>query len=161
MNGPPSTNGNPFEFTIGRQRQYVHTSLYNNLAKIPGVENVRWGESNAGIAEEIRADIAVDVFANGVIPCSEAHLTVNWWPQESGERDWFQIHYWDDTGFDCGWHRHDNDHVDGLTHYQERDDEDDEYDYSSISFDHENPIGILWDVVDDQLIQVILSRYAE
>ncbi|CCQ32664.1 hypothetical protein HTIA_0519 [Halorhabdus tiamatea SARL4B] len=59
----------------------------------------------------------------------------------------YVFHYSDDTGFDCGWHREPNPHVDGKLHYQERSSAE-SYQYESVSFSAETPPRILWTVLD-------------
>lgn len=100
------------------------------------------------------------IFADGVVPGEESTLQVNWWPQPE-EDDWFQIHYADATGFDCGWHRQVNDHVDGLDHFQQREDSSAEYEYHSVSFGANNPVGTLWEVVDERLVDRVTDHYSE
>lgn len=99
------------------------------------------------------------IFADGVISADEAYVQINWWPQPDGEAIWFQIHYIESSGFDCGWHRHANDHVDRLDHFQERESPEEGYRYREVSFEAENPIGILWEVVDERLQDRLRQRY--
>ena len=71
---------------------------------------------------------------------------------------WFQNHYAESSGFDSGWHRQANDHVDGLDHFQERESPEEEYRYSPVSLKIENPVGILWEVVDERLQDRLRQR---
>ena len=159
MNGLPEPGPSPFTHPIGHARSRIQNRLYLNLKRIPGLVEPRFVESEAGIGGKIRADVETMVFANGVIPTGEASVHANWWPQPDDEQDWFQIHYADETGFDCGWHRQANEHVDGLGHYQERDGVGSAYEYESVTLDVENPVGILWDVVDERLPARLWSHY--
>lgn len=159
MNGPPDPGRNPFDHAVGRVRNRIQNRVFENLKRIPGIIEVRWETSGTGIGHQIRGDVETRMFANGCIPTDDAYLQVNWWPQSAGDDNWFQIHYTDATGFDCGWHRQKNDHVDGLDHYQERDNPDADYEYEPVAFDAENPIGILWETVDERLTRRLCTRY--
>jgi len=78
-------------------------------------------------------------------------LTVKWYRQDP--HDWFRINYTDpNTGFHAGWHQ-DEDHPDlGRAYFQ----------YSTantedrwgITFDHETPSLILWDIIEALLEDV-------
>jgi hypothetical protein len=61
---------------------------------------------------------------------------------------YYTIHYSEPSGFDCGYHCEPNPHIDGLLHYQERDDVDDRYTYEPASFDARSVSGLLWEVMD-------------
>ena len=67
--------------------------------------------------------------------------------------DWFRINYTDpNTGFHAGWHQ-DEDHPDlGRTHFQYA--ADDEEDRWGITFDHETPSLILWEIIEALLEDV-------
>ncbi|WP_338902017.1 hypothetical protein [Salinibaculum marinum] len=58
------------------------------------------------------------------------------------------LHYSESDGLDCGFHCEPNPHVDGLLHYQERDDTNDEYTYVPVSFDARSVAGLLWEMMD-------------
>lgn len=75
-----------------------------------------------------------------------ASLRVTWWPAPDGAE--FVFHYSDSSGFDCGWHREPNPHVDGRTPYQERPSPDAEYRYEPVSLGAETPPRVLWTVLD-------------
>ena len=72
-----------------------------------------------------------------------ATLRVTWQPISPPE---FAFHYSED-GFDCGWHREPNPHVDGDAHYQERVDTE-PYRYDPISFEAETPPELVWEVME-------------
>ena len=99
------------------------------------------------------------IFADGLISSDEAYIQVDWWPQPNGKVSWFEIHYVESDGFDCGWHRHANDHVNGLDHFQERESPEEAYQYRAVSFNTDNPVGILWVVVDERLQNLLRRRY--
>jgi len=72
-----------------------------------------------------------------------ATLRVTWQPLDPPE---FAFHYSED-GFDCGWHREPNPHVDGDAHYQERVDSE-PYRYEAISFEGETAPELVWEVLE-------------
>jgi hypothetical protein len=158
MNGPPKPGRNPHDHPLGRLRDRAHQQLHSNLKKVPGIEQVRFEESGTGVEYQIGADVNTDVFASGEIPSDEASLKVNWWPQADKEA-WFEFHYWDGTGYDCGWHREPNDHVDGLAHFQERESAGNDYEYEPFSVGQDVPVGILWTIADEKLVKHLLERY--
>ena len=133
MGGPSEPNRNPFEPDVGRARNRIHERVYDNLQRIPGIVDVRFERSGTGIGQQIRGDVDTTVFAQGLITAEAASIQANWWPQPDDETDWFQVHYFEVDGFDCGWHRHENDHVDGLDHYQERESPDEAYRYEVVN----------------------------
>jgi len=63
-------------------------------------------------------------------------------------RAYYTIHYSETDGLDCGFHCEPNPHVDGLLHYQGREDETDAYTYDPVSFDARSASGLLWEMVD-------------
>ena len=81
-------------------------------------------------------------------------LTIKWYRQDP--HDWFRINYTDpNTGFHAGWHQ-DEDHPDlGRTHFQYS--VDDEEGRWGITFEHETPSLILWEIVEDLLEEVRLN----
>ena len=50
--------------------------------------------------------------------------------------------------FDCGFHCEPNPHVDGLLHYQKREDVNDMYTYEPVSFGARSVTGLLWEMMD-------------
>jgi len=135
-------------------------ALHQNLKRVPGLVDTRFEKSGTGAGLQLRAEVDTTVFADGVIDADGAYVQINWWPQagENGE-DWYQIHYTDSTGFDRGWHRQPNEHVDGLDHYQERSASDVEYEYEPVIIDAENPVGILWEIVSGRLVDRLHHHY--
>lgn len=81
-------------------------------------------------------------------------LTVTWYRQTPD--DWFRVNYADrNTGFHAGWHQ-DEDHSDlGTAHFQYSI-EDDE-DRWGITFEHETPSLILWEIIEALLEDVLLK----
>lgn len=75
-------------------------------------------------------------------------LTIRWYAGETpDDPPEFAFHYSDRSGFDCGWHHEPNPHVEGVAHYQERETADTEYTYKATSFESDQPVRILWDVL--------------
>ena len=74
---------------------------------------------------------------------ADATLRVTWQPLDPPE---FAFHYSED-GFDCGWHREPNPHVDGDDHYQERVGADD-YRYEPVSFEGETAPELTWEIME-------------
>jgi len=68
-------------------------------------------------------------------------------------RDWFRINYTDpNTGFHAGWHQ-DEDHPDlGRAHFQYS--AGDEEDRWGITFKHQTPSLILWEIVEELLEEI-------
>lgn len=159
MPGPRSPGRNPHNHPIGNDRDQALHLMLINLRKIPGTESVRFEDSGTGVDKEVRGEFNTDVFANGVIEAAEASVKVNWWPLDDEDKYWYQFHYTDSTGFDCGWHRQKNDHVDGLDHYQERESVDQEYEYYQFFPSFEHPVGLLWEIVDGRLVKRLKMRY--
>ena len=161
MSGPPSPGRNPYDHLIGDDRNQVLHTVHLNLRKVPGTKAVRYEESGTGVEKQVVADFDTDVFADGVIQAEGASIEVNWWPlEESPDRYWYKFHYYDSTGFDCGWHRQENDHVDGLDHYQERESPDAEYEYAVFDPARSHPLSLLWEIVSGRLVSRLEIRYA-
>ncbi|MGM0605087.1 MAG: hypothetical protein ACQETB_05375 [Halobacteriota archaeon] len=59
-------------------------------------------------------------------------------------RAYYSLHYRELDGFDC----EPNPHVDGLLHYQERDDASDRYSYEAVSFGARSVSELLWELMD-------------
>lgn len=152
MNGPPEPPANRYTYPVGDERSQIQTGLYNNLQNVPGVEQTTYCESEHGVECAIVGEFNTDVYADGAITAEGAYIRINWWPlHDEQDRHWFQFHYHESSGFDCGFHRHENDHIDGLDHYQERADADDEYDYHPLTLHYTNPIGVLWEILGERL----------
>lgn len=158
MTEPPEPGGNSYERVLGTRRNRIQNQLYENLKKVPGIEEVRYQESGTGIDHDIVGVIDTQIFADGVIEADESWVKVNWWPQPDGQ-SWFQIHYVEENGFNCGWHRQENNHVDGLDHYQEEEPSTDEVTYEPVNFEFDRPVGLLWEIVNGRLVERLKERY--
>lgn len=86
-----------------------------------------------------------------------SELAVEWYRQTS--HDWFRIDYHDpNTGFHAGWHQ-DRSHPDlGPAHFQYS--TDNESDRWGVTFEHETPSLILWEIIE-KLLEEILPKYQD
>jgi hypothetical protein len=127
---------------LGRERHRILRELRRELERHPAVKRVTG--SPADKYRELRATLDPKVLG---VEAAEATLRVTWWPAPDDPE--YAFHYSDDTGFDCGWHREPNPHVDEKLHYQERGSTDEPYEYESVSFPAQTPPRILWTVLDE------------
>lgn len=127
------------------RRNHIHSQLRSNLQQFPGVDLVKYVDTRTGIDRQLRADFDCSVFMSGELEINEAALYVNWWTHSDGP-DQFKFHYRDSSGYDCGWHRQENDHVEGIDHFQWRADPEEDYQYEAVEFDYDQAPGILWEV---------------
>jgi hypothetical protein len=125
----------------GRERHRVLRELRRELERHPAVQQVAGTPANE--YRELHATLYSAVLG---VDADEATLRVTWWPAPDDPE--YAFHYSDDTGFDCGWHREPNPHVDGKLHYQERSGPGEPYEYESVSFAADTPPRILWAVLD-------------
>lgn len=150
MNGPTG----PFDFADeeprGGKRRRILSILRDELRKVPSTEIVAYAETRTGIDVQVAATFNLSIFVDGAVDAEGATIYVNWWPQPL-EKDRFKFHYVESTGFNCGWHRQENDHVDGLDHYQEQTDPEKDYSYEPVEFEQNNPTGLVWEITVDRL----------
>lgn len=125
----------------GQLRHRILRELRHELERHPAVREVRG--SPDGTFRELRAVLDPAVLGRDA---DRATLRVAWWP--GPDEPEFAFHYSDDTGFDCGWHREPNPHVEGATHYQERRSPDEEYTYEAVSLGAATPPRTLWVVLE-------------
>ena len=59
-------------------------------------------------------------------------------------RAYYTLHYSKPNGLDCSIHWEPNPHMDGLLHYQEREEATDAYTYEPVSFSAPSVTGLLW-----------------
>lgn len=136
----PDGGGDPPR-NLGQERHRILRELRRELRRHPAVESVR-GLPN-GKFRELRAEVDPAAFDR---EADSASLRVSWWPAPD-EPD-YVFHYSERSGFDCGWHREANPHVDGKLHYQERSEPDDEYEYEAVSMPTGVPTRLCWVVLD-------------
>ncbi|GAB7020278.1 hypothetical protein JCM18750_31390 [Halostagnicola bangensis] len=143
----------------GRDRHRILRELRGELARHPAVRSIE-GEPPDEY-QELRATLGPSWFGR---TAETASLRVTWIPDpspgpEAADRTndawmrtpiqaYYTIHYSESDGFDCGFHCEPNPHVDGLLHYQERDDADDTYTHEPVSFGARSVSGLLWELMD-------------
>lgn len=92
---------------------------------------------------ELRANLAPERWGT---ERANATLTVRWFSGETpDDRPAFGFHY-SDAETDFGWHHHEQEHVDGCGHFQERTD-DFGYTYEPYTFHAQNPGQLTWEVM--------------
>lgn len=129
-------------------RQPAHEALRQIRAELrrhPAITNVE-GLPHDSLYTQLRAD--VEPLRIG-IDTPDGTLTVRWFVGEPDDPPRFTFHYSDDSGFDCGWHHHEQAHVDGWGHFQERQSDGDEYEYEAFRFGSKEPSRVVWEVLDD------------
>lgn len=126
---------------LGQERHRILRELQHELERHPAVQCVTGSPDDK--YRELRATLDPAVLG---VEAEEATLLVTWWPAPNDPE--YAFHYSDDSGFDCGWHREPNPHVDGKLHYQERSSADEPYEYESVSFSSDTPPRVLWTVLD-------------
>lgn len=79
-------------------------------------------------------------------------LTITWYRQTP--TDWFRVNYSNpNTGVHAGWHQ-DEDHPElGPAHFQYTDG--DETTYRELTFDHETPSLVLWEILEHLLAAAV------
>jgi hypothetical protein len=143
----------------GRDRHRVLRELRGELSRHRAVRSVQGDPPDA--YRELRATLDPSWFGR---PAETASLRVTWLPNPSPGPDasdrendawkrtpiraYYTHHYSEPDGLDCGFHCEPNPHVDGLLHYQEREDTTDEYTYEPVSFDGRSVTGLLWEMMN-------------
>jgi hypothetical protein len=133
--------------------------LRGELARHPAVRSVEGVPPEE--YRELRATIDSSWFGRET---ETASLRVTWLPDptpgpEASDRRndtwmrtpiqaYYTLHYSESDGFDCGFHCEPNPHVDGLLHYQKRENVDDAYTYEPVSFGARSVTGLLWEMMD-------------
>lgn len=136
-----SDGGRDSTRNLGQERHRILRELQRELRRHPGVEAVRGVPD--GRFRELRAQLDSSAFGRDA---HRASLRVAWWHAPDDPE--FVFHYSESSGFDCGWHRAPNPHVDGKCHYQERGSPGDAYDYEEFSPPTMVPTRLLWTVLD-------------
>ncbi|RLM50006.1 hypothetical protein DVK06_12135 [Halorubrum sp. Atlit-28R] len=143
----------------GRERHRILRELRGELARHPAVLSVAGEPPNA--YRELQAELDPSWFGRSG---ATASLRLTWIPDPSVEsadadrtsdewvrtpiRAYYTVHYSEPSGFDCGFHCEPNPHIEGLLHYQERDEPADPYTYEPVSFDAQSVSGLLWELMD-------------
>ena len=129
-------------------RRAAHEALRQireELTRHSGISNVE-GLPHDTLHTEVRGDVDPMYFG---VDSPDGTLTVRWFVGEPGDPPRFEFHYADESGFDCGWHHHEQDHVDGWGHYQERASEGEPYTYEAFEFGSTEPARVVWEVLDE------------
>lgn len=129
-------------------RQAAHEALRQirgELLRHPAITSVE-GLPHDTLHKEVRADLEPSHIGTAV---PSGTLTVRWFVADPTDRPRFTFHYSDESGFDCGWHHHEQDHVDGWGHYQKRESEKDDYTYEKFQFGSKEPSRVVWVVLDE------------
>jgi hypothetical protein len=143
----------------GRDRHRILRELRGELARHPAVRSIE-GEPPHEY-RELRATLDPSWFDRSAEPAS---LRVTWIPDPSPGPEvsdrandtwirtpiqaYYTLYYSEPNGFDCGFHCEPNPHVDGLLHYQVREDTSDAYTYEKVSFSARSVSGLLWEMMD-------------
>lgn len=126
---------------LGQERHRILRELRQEILRHPAVTDVMGVPD--GQFRELRAELDSAAFDRDA---ETASLRVAWWPTPDDPS--FVFHYSESSGFDCGWHREENPHVDGKIHYQERAAPDASYEYEAISLPTLTPTRLCWTVLD-------------
>lgn len=141
MRPGPVADGPPGESAAERRHRTL-TELRRTVRRHPAVDVATGIRGDEGRFREL--DVALDPLVLGV-EAAEAGLRIEWRPRpDPAERAYFVFHYYDSTGRDFGWHREPNPHVEGLTHFQVREQAGDAYEYRAASLDADSPVELLW-----------------
>jgi len=134
-------------------RQASHEALRQireQLRRHPLITSVE-GLPHDTLHKELRAD--VDPSSIGV-DAPRGTLTVRWFVSDPTDPVRFTFHYSDESSFDCGWHHHEQDHVSGLGHYQQR--TSGNYTYEEFQFGSKEPSRVVWEILDE--LQTIVTE---
>lgn len=120
------------------------------LERVPHVTTVEYRPDTVE-ARSLRAVFDPDRLDPPTGP-EQTELAVEWYRQTP--RDWFRVDYSDpNTGFHAGWHQ-DEDHPDlGPAHFQYSSET--AADRWSVTFEHETPSLVLWELLEDLLENVL------
>lgn len=137
-------DGPPGESPAERRHRTL-TELMRTVRHHPSVDVATGAQGDDGRFREL--EVTFDPLILGV-DADHAALRIEWRPRpDPSEPAYFVFHYHDSTGWDFGWHREPNPHIDGLEHYQERTATDQEYDYEPTYFDSDSPVDLLWNIL--------------
>jgi len=101
--------------------------------------------------KELRADVAPSAIG---VDSPRGTLTIRWFVSDPTEPVRFTFHYSDESGFDCGWHHHEQDHVAGLGHYQQQTSEN--YTYEEFNFGSKEPSRVVWEILEE--LQTVMTE---
>lgn len=138
----PNPGGNPNAHLYAQLKRDV-------LERVPHVTMVEY------VPDDVEAKQLKATFDPHRLPPTgpePPELIVTWHRQTP--HDWFRVNYSDpNTGFHAGWHQ-DEEHPDlGRAHFQYSTDEGE--DRRGITFEHETPSLILWEIIEELLEDVL------
>lgn len=119
--------------------------IREELRRHPAITSIE-GLPHDTLHKELRANVE-PAYIGAKAP--RGTVSVRWFVGDPSDRPRFSFHYADETGFDCGWHHHEQDHVDGWGHYQERASDSEPYTYAEFQFGSEEPARVVWEVLDE------------
>ena len=126
-------------------RHRTLTELRRTIRHHPAVADAYAAREGTGQFRDLHVEFVPEILG---IDAEEAGLRVEWRPCPRAEgAAYFVFHYHDSTGRDFGWHREPNPHVEGLAHFQHREDADEEYSYEPTRFDSDSPIALRWEIL--------------
>ena len=145
--------------TRGKGRHRILRELRGELGRHPAVRSVEGEPPNE--YRELRAVLNPSWSGRTT---ETASLRVTWIPNptpgpEASDRAndtwmrtpiraYYTLHYSESNGLDCGFHCEPNPHVDGLLHYQKRENPKESYTYEPVSFGARSVTGLLWEMMD-------------
>lgn len=126
------------------------------LDRIPHITTVEYVPDDVA-AKRLKATIDPNRLEPPTGP-EAPELVVEWYRQTP--HDWFRVDYGDpNTGFHAGWHQ-DEDHPDlGWAHFQDVSDE--SADRRAVTFQHETPSLLLWEIIETLLDDVLPEYHRE
>lgn len=132
-----------------------------NLNHHPATEQVAIRPTRDEKDRNLIGEFDTDILEDGVVEAADAKLVINWWTHPVGYDDQFKFHYVESTGYDCGWHRqpHPEESEIPFDHFQQRNSPDDDYQYQGVEFREETPVGLMWEITQSRLPQIINSRW--
>ncbi len=129
-------------------RQASHEALRQireQLTRHPLIARVE-GLPHDTLHKELRAEINPSAIGTAT---PSGTLTIRWFVDSPSNPVRFTFHYLDESGFDCGWHHHEQDHVNRWGHYQERQQDSEEYVYEEFQFGSKEPARVVWEVLEE------------
>ena len=127
-------------------------AIRRQLRRHPVITSVE-GLPHDALHTELRASVDPSSIGLDVL---DGTVTVRWFTGDRKSRPRFTFHYSDQSGFDCGWHHHEQEHLDEWGHYQEQTSEDADYSYKRFDFGSTEPARVVWEVLEE--LQTVLER---
>jgi hypothetical protein len=126
-------------------RHRTLTELRRTVRHHPAVADAYAVREGTGRFRDLHVEFVPEILG---IDAEEAGLRVEWRPRPGADGPaFFVFHYHDSSGRDFGWHHEPNPHVEGLAHFQHRDDPDAAYTYEAMAFESDSPVELLWELL--------------